>query len=98
MAMAENRPSIETDSRFFGGIFNDWFGNNNQCNNCRYIVFTNFYYVKIQKSRESIGIWIFVKINFDQLQASGNLIIEDLFKSPIFNLVQIKTGKTLKIT
>merc|ERR1712156_1006326 len=27
---------IETDSRFFGGIFGDLFGNNNQCSNCRY--------------------------------------------------------------
>ena len=26
----------DTNSRFFGGIFGDLFGNNNQCSNCRY--------------------------------------------------------------
>merc|ERR1711994_99018 len=34
-SLAED-PPVDSNQRFFGGIFNDFFGNHNQCNNCRY--------------------------------------------------------------
>merc|ERR1711879_160716 len=38
-SLAED-PPVDSNQRFFGGIFNDFFGNHNQCNNCRY----NYYH------------------------------------------------------
>merc|ERR1712061_741818 len=34
-SLAED-PPVDSNQRYFGGIFNDFFGNHNQCNNCRY--------------------------------------------------------------